>query len=106
MEAPLAGSRLGLVALVAANALVAARAERLRTLAGEDDHPDRGVLAGTLERLGELDHRLGAEGVADLRAVDRDLGDAVAGELVADVRELAGGGPIHLACLLRRGGQQ
>ena len=45
---------------------------------------DLGVLARRLERGGDLDQRLGPEGVVDLGPVDRDLGDPV-GHLVADV---------------------
>src|SRR5699024_3731225 len=86
--------RLGQVAGVAADALVAARAERERPLAGEDDDADRGVLAGTLERVRELDDGLRPERVAHLRPVDRDLRDAVAGELVADVLVLGRGLPV------------
>ena len=82
------GSRL--VAGVAADALVAARAERVGALAGQDDHADARVLARARERVAELDDRLRAEGVADLRPVDRDLRDAgLARALVADVRVLA-----------------
>ena len=44
---------LGDVAGVAADPLVAAGAERPVALAGEDDDPDLGVLAGQLER-GEI----------------------------------------------------
>src|SRR4051794_11953589 len=95
VEAADAAARLGLVALVAAHALVAARAEGERPLAGEDDHADLGVLAGALEGGGELDHRLRAERVADLGAVDGDLGDPVAAELVADVLVLGAGRPRH-----------
>jgi hypothetical protein len=39
--------------------LVAAGAERQRALAGEDDHADVGVLAREVERVGQLDERLG-----------------------------------------------
>ncbi len=78
----------GHIAGVAAHALVAARAEGQRALAGEDDGPDRAVLARVLEGAPDLDQRLGAEGVAHLGAVDGDLGDAVS-ELVADVVPLA-----------------
>ena len=81
------------VAGVAADPLVAARAEGERTLAGEHDHADRGVLARLLERVGDLDDRLRPERVADLGPVDRDLGDAVARRLVADVLVLGGCGP-------------
>jgi hypothetical protein len=77
-------ARVGQVARVAAHTLVAARAEGERALAGEHDHADRGVLARTLERVRELDERLGTERVADLRSVDGDLGDPLR-DLVADV---------------------
>ena len=52
VEAPDAArlARLGLVAGVAADALVAAGAERQRALAGQDDDADRRVLARALER--------------------------------------------------------
>ena len=78
-----------------ATALVAARAERERPLAREHDHADRRVLARPLERVRDLDDRLRPERVAHLRPVDRDLRDAVAAELVADVLVLGGGGPRH-----------
>ncbi len=95
MEAADLGA-LGDVARVAADVLVAARAERVRALAGEDDHADVAVLAGALQRLGDLDERLRPEGVAHLGAVDRDLRDPVAAELVADVGVVAvAGGPGH-----------
>ena len=48
------------VAVVAADALVAARAERLGTLAGEDDDADLRVVAGDLERVAQLEQRLRA----------------------------------------------
>ena len=98
VEAPDAGRAGGvrhLVAGVAADVLIAAGAEGVRALAGEDDHADLGVLASALERVGDLDQRLGPEGVADLRAVDGDLGDAVAAQLVADVGVVALRGPRH-----------
>src|SRR5579884_1147405 len=44
--------------------LVAARAEGLRALPGEDDHADLEVLAGAGEGILELDHRLRPERVA------------------------------------------
>ena len=72
----LGGIRAGHVAAVAAaHALVAAAAEGQRTLAGEDDDADRGILAGALERVDQLDHRLRPERVAHLGPVDRDLRD-------------------------------
>ena len=57
--------------------------------------PTVGVVARAVERLGELEERLRPEGVAHLGPVDGDLRDAVAAELVADVRVLAGGRPGH-----------
>ena len=48
------------VAVVAADALVAAGAERVGTLAGEDDHADVAVVAGALERVLQLEERLRA----------------------------------------------
>ena len=91
-----AGLALVQVARVAAHALVAARAERIRTLAGQHDHADLGVLARVLQRSGDLHHGARAEGVSHLRPRDRDLGDPLLGRrglLVADVRVgLPGGG--------------
>jgi hypothetical protein len=58
-------------------------------------HADRRVLARALQRVGDLDDGLRAEGVAHLRAVDGDLGDPVAAGLVADVAVLAARGPVH-----------
>jgi hypothetical protein len=95
VEAPDAAARFRLVALVAAHALVAARAEGERSLAGEDDDADHGILAGALEGVRQLDDRLRAEGVADLGAVDGDLGDPVAAELVADVLVVGARRPRH-----------
>ena len=54
------------VAVVAADALVAAGAEGVRSLAGEDDHADLGVVARVLEGVRELEQRLRPEGVAHL----------------------------------------
>ncbi len=87
------GSALGDVAGVAANLLVAARAERLRALAGEDHDADLGILAGQLQRGGDLDQRLRPEGVEGLGPVDADLGDSL-GKLVVDVVVLASALPL------------
>jgi len=76
----------------AAHTLVAARAEGLLALAGEDYDADVGVLASAREGIAELDHRLRAKSIADLGAVDRDLRDAgllARRELEADVGVLA-----------------
>ncbi len=101
VEAP---DRVGfaLVAAVAAHPLVAARAERVGTLAGEHDHADGGVLAGAREGVAQLDDGLRAEGVADLWTVDRDLRDpGLAGELVADVGVVAAGDPFDRVAAAR-----
>ena len=79
------------VAVVAADALVAARAERLGTFAREHDHADGGIAPGALERVLELEEGAGPEGVPHLGATDRELGDAL-GDLVADVAVLGVGG--------------
>src|SRR6266511_4064654 len=78
------------VAVIAADPLVATRAERLRAFTGEHDHAHPGVVAGALEGVLELEERAGPEGVADLGPTDRDLGDSL-GELVADVAVLGVG---------------
>src|SRR6202043_600376 len=101
VEAPHA-TGLALVAGVAADALIAPRAERVGALAGQHDHADRGVLAGPGERLGELDHRLRAKGVADLGAVDRDLRDpGLARAFVADVGVLGVCDPVDRTAAAR-----
>ena len=82
------------VAVVAADALIAARAERLGSLAGEHDDPDRRVVAGNLERARELEERRRPERIAHLGTVDGQLRDA-AGGLVANVLPLAGRDPLH-----------
>ena len=63
------------VAVVAADPLVAARAEGLGPGAGEDDRADLGVVARAGEGVAQLGQGLRPEGVADLGAVDRDLRD-------------------------------
>ena len=76
------------VAVVAADALVAARAERLIAGPGEDDRRDLDVVASAAERVAELAQGRRAEGVAHLGAVDRDLRDAL-GALVEHVLVVA-----------------
>ncbi len=89
------------VAPVAAHALVAAGAEGVGSLAGEDDDADLRVLARGGERVRQLDQRLRPEGVAHLGPVDGDLGDAVRG-LVADVGVGARRTPVgRHGCLLQ-----
>src|SRR5439155_6991546 len=56
-----------------------------------DAHPD--VIARPVERIGQLEQRLGPEGVAHLGAADGDLGDALGG-LVRDVAVVARGDPL------------
>ena len=82
------------VAVVAADALVAAGAERPVALAGQDDDADPVVVAGEVEGRLELEQGLRPERVAHLGTVDRDLGHAVAGELVLDVGPVAHGLPV------------
>ena len=84
-----------LVAVLAADALVAARAERpaavlrRRAVAGEQDASDVGRHAGVIERAVQLVDGVRAERVADLRPVERDAhGARVDGAVVGDVGEL------------------
>ena len=72
------------VPVVAADPLIASRAEGVRTLAGQDDHADVGIVARLTEGVGELEQRLGPERVAHLRPADGDLRDPL-GDLEADV---------------------
>ena len=72
------------VAVVAPDALIAAGAERLVALAGEDDDADLGVVARLVERVRQLEQGLRPERVAHLGPADRDLRDALGG-VVADV---------------------
>ncbi len=72
------------VAVVAADALVAARAEGHVALAGQHDHADLGIVTRDVERMRQLEQGLRAERVAHLWPADRDLGDAF-GRVVRDV---------------------
>ena len=74
------------VAVVATDLLVPARAEGVGSLAAEDDGADVGIVPGHGEGVGQLEERLGPEGVAPLRTADRQLRDAL-GHVVADVLE-------------------
>ena len=76
------------VAVVTPDLLVAARAEGVGTLAGQDDHPHRRVVAGDGEGVGQLEQRLGPEGVAHLGPGDGQLGHAL-GHVEADVPVVA-----------------
>ena len=89
------------VAVVAADPLVAAGAERLLAGAGEDDRGDLDVVARPAEGVAELGQRLRAEGVAHLGPVDRDPRDRL-GALVEDVLVLAGGAPLDRGVELAR----
>ena len=76
------------VAVVATDLLVTTGAEGIGSLTGEHDDANREVVTGSGERIGQLEQRLRAEGVAALGAADGDLGDAF-GHLVGDVLEVA-----------------
>jgi hypothetical protein len=88
-------ARVGQVARVTTDPLVTTGAERVRALSGEHDDPYRAVLAGPGERVGDLDQRLRPEGVAHLRPGDRDLRDAVAAVVEADVVIRPDRRPVH-----------
>ena len=79
-------ARVGEIASVTAHALVPTGTEGLVALSGEDDDPDRRVLAGLHQSVRDLDERLWTKGVPDFWAADGDLGDAVTAEVVRDVR--------------------
>src|SRR5579859_3077903 len=66
------------VAAVASHALVAARAKCLAACPRKEDHANAGIILGIAEGVDHLANRLWTEGVANLRAVDRDFGNAFA----------------------------
>ena len=78
-DAPLPDLVLPDIAGITPGLLVAARAEGQRSFAGQDDDADLGILSGDGERVGQFLDRLRPERVANLRAVDRDLGDRAPG---------------------------
>ncbi|MDR6140565.1 hypothetical protein QE375_000119 [Microbacterium foliorum] len=91
-----------LVAVAAADALVAAGAERpaavlrTRTVARQQHRADAGVLPCVIERAVELVDGVRAEGVAHLWAVERDTGDsAVRADVGGDVGVVLGTGREH-----------
>ena len=65
------------VAAVPAHLLVPAGTEGLVAFPSEDNHADRGIVAAMVEGVLHFLDGLGPERVADLGAVDRDLGDPV-----------------------------
>ncbi len=74
-----------IAAVVAAHLLVTPGAEGLLTFAGEDNYPNRIIVAGIRQRLEHLFYRQGTKRIAHLRTVDGDFGDAVRRFLVANV---------------------
>src|SRR5207247_9505868 len=78
----------------AAHALLAPAAKRLAALSSQYHHAYGGVLARTRERVDQLHHRLRPEGIANLRAVDRDSSDAF-GTPKGDVLVLTNRFPAH-----------
>ena len=93
---PAGGRRVGtgdVATARSAHALVPARAERVRALAGQNHDADVEILAGARERIRHLDHGLRTERVAHLGPVDRDLRDAgvlASSDFVPDVFVVAG----------------
>lgn len=82
------------VAGVAANSLVAARAEREIAFAGEDDHADLWVFMRHIKSTQHFGDGFRSECVAHFGAVDRDLGNrTVFARLVTDVFEIKFGNP-------------
>ena len=84
--------------LVAADFLVAARAERELTVglgvgAAEEHHADAGVIAGIGEGLEHFGDGVGRERVAPVRAVDGHAGDS-GGLFVDDVLEVPASFPL------------
>src|SRR5690349_11970932 len=89
------------IAAVAAHSLVAAGAKGLIARPGEDNHPDAPVLMRPLESVGQFKQRLGPEGIAHFRAVDRNFADAL-GIFVQNIRVFMHGFPLdrHIELLL------
>ena len=90
------------VAAVAADALVAAGTERHLAGACQDDHAHGSVLVRLTEGVLQLEQRLGSEGVADLGAIDCDLGDAI-GDLVENVAVFLNAAPFDRHAVLLSG---
>ena len=87
------------VAVITPNSLVTTGAEGLGPGAGEQDDSDRGIVSRDLEGARQLEERRRSKGVAHLRPVDGELGDAACG-LVADVLPLSRRDPVHRTSLL------
>src|SRR5205814_4887113 len=87
LDIHLVASRTTVIAPLATFALVATGAERLVPCAGEDHHTDRMVPPSVLKRSEQLIYGERAKGVAYLRSVDGDRGDALF-LFVEDVLEL------------------
>ena len=88
------------VTAIAAHALITAGTEGKTTVggranAGEQHHTDLAVIADAAEGIAEFGHRLGAEGIALGRAVDRHAGDARRAAIQKDVLVAAPGQPVH-----------
>ncbi len=84
------------IAVVAPDLLITSRAERVRTLPGQDDDTDRRVVPGGVEGVGQFEEGLGPEGVADLGSGDGELGQSV-GHVVVDVPVVRPGVPTRAA---------
>src|SRR5690625_3670313 len=88
---------VGLVPAVSSDSLVSPGTEGFGTFTSKDDDANRFVFACDNERLRHFNECLRAKSVVYLRAIYRDLGDAIVGCLVADVFELVVFGP-GLSC--------
>ena len=77
---------LAYITTLATYSLITAGAERLVACASQNCHANRLVIAYIVECVDHLDHGLWAKGIAKLRAIDGDFGDALTfGVLIDDV---------------------
>ncbi|VGP32029.1 hypothetical protein SB00610_01825 [Klebsiella quasipneumoniae subsp. similipneumoniae] len=74
-----------IAAVIAADFLIAAGAKGFLTFPGQDNHPDIVVITGIRQCLDHFFDGQRAEGVAHLRAVDSNFGNAVGRFVVANI---------------------
>ena len=82
------------VARIPPDALVSSGAERLLSSTREDDRSRVCVFTRFVEGVDHFPHCQGSKGVAHLRTVNSDFGDALSGLVVEDVSVISGGGPV------------